>query len=130
MTIPLWCLGIVALLPYLLAGLGGYYKKTQLGYIDSENPREQFKLLTGNAIRVLPAQQNAWEALGLFTATVLIAHLAGANAELSAFASIIFVLTRLVHPFLYIGNYAKARSAIVILGLLSCIFMILLASMA
>ena len=130
MTTPLWCLLIIALLPYVLAGLGGYYRIKQFGAIDNNDPRLQSSRLEGVGARVWAAQQNAWEALGLFTATVVIAHLAGADADQSAIAALVFLITRIIHPILYIANLATLRSVVFGIGLLSCAYMFVLAANA
>ena len=41
MTTPLWCLVIVAILPYLLGFLGGYFRMRQFGSLDNKHPRFQ-----------------------------------------------------------------------------------------
>ena len=130
MTIPLWCLLVVALIPYILAGVGGYYRAKQFGSVDNNDPRVQYSHMEGPGGRVWAAQQNAWEALGLFTATIVIAHLAGADADKMAIASIVFLVTRILHPILYIANLATLRSIIVGIGLLSCVYMFVLAASA
>lgn len=75
MTTPMWCLLVIAFMPYVLALLGIYYRIEQFGDWDNANPRAQYARLEGAGWRVWAAQQNAWEALGLFTATVAVAHL-------------------------------------------------------
>src|SRR6185503_2761807 len=104
MTIPLWCLMVLALIPYLLAALGGYMRKQQLGVMDNHHPRIQNAQLTGVGARVWAAQLNAWEALTLFTATVAVAHFAGADPRRFAVASVLFLCARLLHPVCYIAD--------------------------
>ena len=72
MTTPLIALVIVALLPYVLAGMGGPFRIKQFGKIDNNHPRQQYSQLTGMGGRVWAAQQNAWEALAIFTAAVAV----------------------------------------------------------
>jgi len=128
MTTPMWCLLVIAFMPYVLALLGIYYRIEQFGDWDNANPRAQYARLEGAGWRVWAAQQNAWEALGLFTATVAVAHLAGADAEKSAVAAVVFLATRLLHPVLYVANLATLRSIAVGVGLFSCIYMFVLAA--
>lgn len=128
MTIPFWCVVIVAFIPYLLAGTGLYFRITQLGGWDNDNPRTQYAQLEGAGWRVWAAQLNAWEALGLFTAVVVIAHLAGADPDKSAIAALVFVATRVLHPALYAANLATLRSVTVTTGLLSCAYLVYLAA--
>jgi uncharacterized MAPEG superfamily protein len=117
MTTPFRCLFIVAILPYLLAGLGGYLRVKQLGHADNNHPRLQASQLTGPAARALAAQANAWEALGVFGTVVIVAHLVGADPQTSATASLIYLATRLAHPVLYISNFATARTLVFTVGL-------------
>jgi len=130
MTTPMWCLLVIAFLPYALALLGIYYRIKQFGDWDNDNPRAQYARLEGAGWRAWAAQQNAWEALGLFTATVAVAHLAGADPEKSAVAAIVFLATRLLHPVLYVANLATLRSIVVAIGLFSCAYIFVLAASA
>lgn len=126
MTIPLWCLFIVSLLPYGLAGAGNYYRLKSPGGLDNQNPRAQIAKLDGPGARAYAAQQNAWEALGLFTAAVLINHLAHGDPQSSALAAMIFVVARLLHAVAYIRNWDKARTGIFCIGLICCIALVVL----
>ncbi len=130
MTTPFWCLLVVAFIPYVLALVAIPYRIKQFGDWDNDNPRAQYARLEGPGWRVWASQQNAWEALGLFTATVVVAHLAGADPEKSAIAAVVFVATRLLHPVLYVANLATLRSIAVTAGLFSCIYLFVLAARA
>ena len=130
MTIPFWCVVMVAFLPYVLAGIGLYFRITQLGGWDNDNPRAQYAQLEGTGWRVWAAQLNAWEALALFTAVVVIAHLAGADPDESAVAAIVFVITRIIHPLRYAANLSTLRSLTVVTGLMSCVYLVYLAANA
>ena len=126
MTTPLWCLLIVMLMPIALAGVGGYFRTKQLGTLDNEDPREQIKSLTGAGSRAYAAQQNAWEALALFTAAVLTAHVLGADPERSAQLAVAFVAFRALHAVCYIGGWATLRSLMFMGGLVSLIWLFVL----
>lgn len=126
MTTPLWCLLIVMLMPIVLAGVGGYFRTKQLGTLDNEDPREQIKSLTGAGSRAYAAQQNAWEALALFTAAVLTAHVLMADPERSAQLAIAFVAFRVLHAVCYIGGWATARSLMFMGSLVSLIWLFVL----
>jgi uncharacterized MAPEG superfamily protein len=117
MTTPLACLMIVAFLPYLLAWVGGYFKLRQFGRLDNKNPRQQAARLEGVGARMAAAQANAWEALGLFTAAIVIAHLGGQDPGRVASLSKLFVGTRLLHPVLYGLDLDKLRSLVFVIGL-------------
>ncbi len=117
MTTPFWCLLVVAVMPYVLAAVGGYFRVRQLGVLDNNHPRIQATRLEGIAARAWAAQQNAWEALGVFGAAVFLAHLTHADAAASATASQIYLATRIAHPILYLANQATVRTLVFIVGL-------------
>ena len=128
MTIPFWCLLIIVIIPYLLAGASGYFRANQLGKIDLNNPREQATLLTGAGARVYAAQQNAWEATAVFAAAVLVAHFLGADPEMSANLAMAFVGFRILHAVAYVADWAPVRSALFLGGLVSAIWLFVLGS--
>lgn len=130
MTIPFWCLMIVAFIPYFLALAGGYMKKRQFGSMDNADPRTQAQQLTGAGARTWASQSNAWEALGFFTAAVVVAHLAGADPERSAVAAVVFLATRILHPVFYLANLAALRSLAVTVGLGAGAYLFFLAAAA
>jgi uncharacterized MAPEG superfamily protein len=122
-TTPFWCLLLVAVLPYVLAGIGGYLRIQQLGTLDAKHPRVQALELRGIAARAYGAQENAWEALALFGTAVVVAHLAGADPRLSALASVVFVIARLLHAAMYLANRAPLRTAVFLVGLGCCVWL-------
>jgi uncharacterized MAPEG superfamily protein len=126
MTIPFWCLLITLLLPYVLAGVGGYYRKKSFGEMDNKDPRTQAAQLEGEGARAYAAQQNAWEALAAFSVAVFIAHLSNADQKQSAIASMLFVITRIIHPIVYIKDIDKARTAVFVLGVVCCLWLLVL----
>jgi uncharacterized MAPEG superfamily protein len=117
MTTPFRCLFILAVLPYVLAGLGGYLRVKQLGHADNNHPRIQALKLQGAAARALAAQANAWEALTVFGIVAIVAHLVGADAAKSATASLVYLATRIAHPVLYIADLATVRTLVFTVGL-------------
>jgi uncharacterized MAPEG superfamily protein len=109
-TTPFWCLLIAIFLPYALAGTSVYFKQKQFGTVDNNNPRVQAAALQGAGARAYAAQQNAWEALPVFAVSVVVAHLAGADAGSSATASVVWVAARILHGFFYVSDLATPRS--------------------
>jgi uncharacterized MAPEG superfamily protein len=123
-TTPLWCLLIVALLPYPLAFLGGYFKTRQFGAIDNKHPRQQTAKLEGAGARAAAAQANAWEALALFTAVIAVLSFANPEAARGATAanlSLGFVATRVLHPICYLANIDVVRSIVFLAGIVCAI---------
>jgi uncharacterized MAPEG superfamily protein len=123
MTTPLACLMIVALMPYVCAWTGAYFKYKQFGTIDNKNPRQQTARLEGIGARAAAAQANAWEALGVFTAAVVTSHLAGATTGKVAFLAQLFVVTRIAHLVLYLLDLDLLRSGVWIVGFVCAISM-------
>lgn len=121
MTTPFWCLLFVVLVPYILAAIGGKLRVDQLGSLDNQHPRVQAHELRGVAARAYAAQQNAWEAVGIFTAAVVVSHLAGASPAAAASASLAFVLARILHAVAYIANIPVVRSLAFLASLLCCL---------
>ncbi|GAA4880164.1 MAPEG family protein [Ferrimonas pelagia] len=107
----------LALLPYLLAGYNGLYKRQHLGGIDMHHPRQQDARLENKAHRIAASQRNAWEALGFFSACVLAALLREVPPQTLTTPAILFFITRLLHPIFYIGDWPPARSLTVVIGI-------------
>ncbi len=110
MTTPLWCLVIATFLPFVWAFSGHAFRQRQFGNIDNNHPRLQQAQLTGVGARALAAQQNAWEALAMFTPAVLIAHLHGATSGHAAIAAMLFIAARVAHGSLYLAGLSSLRS--------------------
>ena len=117
MTIPFQCLAVVALLPYVTGWTAGYFRYRQFGRIDNKNPRRQQAALEGVGARAYAAHANAWEALSLFTAAVVVAHLSNADPRMASTLSIGFVATRILHPILYLADLDVLRSLVFVAGL-------------
>ncbi len=130
MTTPFWCLLVTIFLPYILSGIAGYLKVREFGSLDNKYPRAQTAQLTGLGARVSAAQLNAWEALPVFSAAVLVAHASGADPDASATASLIFVVARVLHAVFYAANLDVLRSLIFFVGIGACIRLFLLAAQA
>ncbi|MGJ8687676.1 MAG: MAPEG family protein [Spongiibacteraceae bacterium] len=128
MTTLLWCLLVACLMPIVLAGMGGYFKKQQFGALDNNNPRAQSALLTGTGARVVAAQGNAWEALAIFTAAVLVVQTTGVDAAKTALVGQIFIAARVAHAFFYIRDIDILRSLSFMVGLGCCICLFVMAA--
>ena len=126
MTLPLICLLIIIAIPFVLAGVGGYFRRSQLGSLDNHSPRQQARELSGAGARVYAAQKNAWEATAVFTAAVLTAHVVGADPRMSCWLAMAFVAFRVLHAICYIADWATPRSLTFIGGLVSAVWLFLL----
>ena len=130
MTKPFWCLSIMLLLPYVLAGLGGYYKIRQFGALDNHHLRSQAAELEGIRARVWAAQQNGWEAVAVFAPAVLVAYIAGADLGPPSWTALVVMGARLLYTVYYIADLATLRSLIFAVGLDCCIWLFVLAARA
>jgi len=128
MTIPLACLAVVALLPYVCAWTGGFFRYRQFGALDNKSPRTQQAAMEGIGARAQAAQANAWEALPFFTAAVVVSHLAGADPVKAARLSEIFVATRVLHPILYLADRDVLRSLVFLVGFACVVGLFLIAA--
>jgi uncharacterized MAPEG superfamily protein len=128
MTTPLWCLVIATFLPFVWAFSGHSFRHRQLGNIDNNHPRLQQAQLTGVAARALAAQQNAWEALAMFTPAVLVAHLQGATSGHAAIAAMLFIAARIAHGCFYLADLSSLRSLSWMVGAGSVIWLFTLAA--
>ena len=118
MSILLACLFAGVLLPIVLAWVSGYYRVQQFGSFDNKHPRAQSAQLEGVGARAVAAQQNAWEALAVFTAGV-VAH--GAWGEASAVVTILALVwlgARILHAVFYLADLDALRSLVFLVGTL------------
>lgn len=124
MTIAYWCVLIAGLMPYVLTG---YAKSTARGY-DNRAPRDWQSRLEGRAARAHWAHLNAFEAFPLFTAAVIIAHLAGVEQGILDLLAMAFIAARVVYSILFVAGIAVLRSVVWALGLFACIALFVLAA--
>lgn len=122
MNIVLASLLITTLLPIICSWVSGYYRHKQLGTVDNKCPRLQITQLEGAGHRAVAAQQNSWEALGMYTAALLALHIAGvAIATVSTWA-MVFVAARVVYVACYLANQDILRSLSFLVGFGTCIY--------
>ena len=55
---------------------------------------------------------------------------AGADPDASALASIVFLVTRVLHPVAYVANLSTLRSIVFLVGLAACVRLFALAAQA
>jgi uncharacterized MAPEG superfamily protein len=128
MTIPLWCLAVATFLPLLLAMVASSLRIRQFGNLDNKLPRAQQAQQVGAGARAYAAQQNAWEALAMFTPAVLVAHVCNPGAAQASTAALIFLGARIVHPLFYLADLDKLRSLAYGVGLACCIWLFAIAA--
>ena len=107
--------------PIVLAWVGGYFRMRAFGRVDNKHPRIQYAKLEGAGARAVGAQQNAWEALAMYTVAVLIAYASGLDLHTLTTPALVFILARVLHPVFYIANMDKLRSLVFMVGVGCCI---------
>lgn len=105
MTVALWCVLAAGLLPYVAAGIA----KAGAGY-DNHDPRGWLARQHGFRSRANAAQANAFEALPLFAAAVLTAHLLHGPQRAADALALGFVGMRVLHLACYLADRAALRS--------------------
>jgi uncharacterized MAPEG superfamily protein len=127
MTIPLWCLLIATFLPFPWTFIAAWLRQRQFGVIDNHSPRQQQAQLSGAGARAVAAHQNAWEALAMFTAAVLTAHVNGATTGQAATAAMLFIAARIFHGVFYLADLDKLRSLAFAVGAGAVVWLFVLA---
>ena len=117
MSILLFVLFIGALLPIALSWVGGYYRAQQFGSVDNKNPRGQSAALEGAGASALAAQQNAWEALAMFTAAVVAHTVKGGDEGIASVLALAWLGSRILHAVFYLANLDALRSLVFLVGL-------------
>jgi uncharacterized MAPEG superfamily protein len=123
MTSVLWCLLFVAIMPILLAIVGGYFRTKEPDGLDNNHPRQQIQALSGAGARAYAAQQNAWEALAIFTAAVVSAYISPADPATATQLALGFVGFRVLHAGSYLANLAVLRGVAFAGGMVCAIWL-------
>ncbi|MAI25606.1 MAG: MAPEG family protein [Myxococcota bacterium] len=110
MSVLIICLFIGAILPIALSWVGGYFRMQQFGKVDNKNPRAQSAGLEDTGARAVAAQQNAWEALALFTAGVVAFHARESVSDIAGILAMVWVAARVLHAIFYLIDLDVLRS--------------------
>ena len=117
MSIALWCVLFMGLLPIVVGGvskkLGGRY--------DNNDPRGQALGYKGMAKRAYAAHQNSFEAFSLFAVAILVAEMKGAPRGTVDFLALAVVGLRLGYVAAYMADKSVVRSVVWVLALLATI---------
>ena len=117
MTIAFWCVLAAGLMPFALTAIA----KATGSRFDNRDPRAWQSRLTGLPARAHAAHLNSFEALPLFAAGVVIAHIAGAPPERIDALALAFVALRVGFSLCYLAGWATLRSVLWVLALLACV---------
>jgi uncharacterized MAPEG superfamily protein len=111
MTIALWCILAMTVLPILCAGLS-----KSGASVNNAAPRLDMERLGGWRRRLDWAQRNHHEALPPFAAAVLVAYVTHAPTGWADALAVAFVLIRIAYTAAYAFDRPSLRSAIWTLG--------------
>lgn len=117
MTVALWCILIVMILPPLCA-LIAKLSSGRFGMQHNHDPRAFLDTLSGLPRRAHAAQQNSYEAFPAFAAAVLVADIVG-NAEqvTQDVLGVMYITSRLLFIICYLADWAILRSIVWFAGL-------------
>lgn len=104
------------LLPYafaIIAKVAGGFKLK-----DNQNPREFLAKTTGLAARANAVQQNSFESLPLFIASILMAEYLVVPQFIIMKLGMIYIALRVIYGLCYLANLSTLRSIIWFLSLL------------
>ena len=93
---------------------------------DNQNPRAFLEKSTGLASRANAAQQNSYESLPLFIASILMAEYMVVPQSLVMTFGIAYLVFRVIYGICYLANWSTLRSIVWLLSLLCPITLLLL----
>lgn len=124
-TVAIWAMMMASVLPFLFAmlakALGGF------GMADNSHPRGVVTKFTGKAARAHAAQQNSFESLPIFLASVIVAMLFFVPQIVVNYLAVMYVALRVVYGIAYIVNLPTLRSIIWALSMVCCFMLFYLA---
>ena len=131
MTIPMWCLLVGMILPYIWAFASVPFRVRQLGAVDLAYPRAQAEQLVDAGSAVVGSQGNAWEALIVFAVANLMAFMAGVSPEGSwSIAALVWLVARVFHGVFYVGNIPTLRVICFVTGMAMSLWIVFMAATA
>lgn len=116
-------LAFLCVIPYIMASVSVYFRKQQLGKVDNTNPREQYAHLQGAGARAVAAQQNAWEALGVYSAALVSVAVSGVEVVHLEKAAIIVLIGRVLHGIFYLSDLDKLRTLSFTIAITACFYL-------
>ena len=125
--LPLACVAVAFLLIYVPRMLVMKAQQQEPGGLDNKDPRDQQARLTGEARRAQAAHNNAFETFPPFAAAVLACELRHVSERWTTILAIVFVVARVIYPWLYIKGIDKARSGVWTIGFGATIALFVLA---
>lgn len=116
MSLALWCVLAMAVMPYLVVG----FAKMGPG-LDNDHPRDWALSLKGIKKRAHAAHLNCFEAFPFFAAGIVIAQMLSVHQPLLDALAAAFVAVRVLYVALYLANFATLRSLVWSIGFFICL---------
>lgn len=113
-----------SLLPYVFTAIAKIASGFNLK--DNQNPREFLAKTTGIAARANAAQQNSFESLPFFLASILMAEYLVMPNVIISYLGIAYLVLRLLYGCAYLANWATLRSILWLLSMACPILLLLL----
>nr|WP_315043017.1 MAPEG family protein [uncultured Moraxella sp.] len=117
----IWAMIIASILPMFFAYLAKFFAEFKTK--DNENPREFSAKTTGIASRANAAQQNSYETLPIFLASVIIALLFFVPTVIVSKVAWLYVILRILYGLAYMANWATLRSVLWAVGFACPLFL-------
>lgn len=129
MTPELTALTLAALLQMLQLTLYSVAGQKQVGTRTALKPRDEGISLTGKAGRIQRAMNNHFEGLILFGIGVMVITYSGKNDDMTALASGLYLLARILYIPAYVFGWVPWRSLIWAVGFFATLYLLLAALM-
>ena len=129
MTPELTALTLAALLQMLQLTLYSVAGQKQVGTRTALKPRDEGISLTGKAGRIHRAMNNHFEGLILFGIGVMVITYSGKNDDMTALASGLYLLARILYIPAYVFGWVPWRSLIWAVGFFATLYLLLAALM-
>ncbi|SHH91304.1 MAPEG family protein [Marivita hallyeonensis] len=129
MTPELTALTLAALLQMLQFVAYSITAQRQVGRKYAASPRDEPVQITGIAGRLQRALNNHFEGLILFGIAVMVITYSGQNSEMTALASALYLIARILYVPAYAFGWAPWRSLIWFIGFLATLYILIAALM-
>lgn len=124
-SVAIWTMIIASVLPLLFALMAKMMGGFKLA--DNAHPRDSLASLTGRAARAHAVQQNSFETLPVFLASVIVAMLFFVPQVVVNYLAVMYILLRVGYGIAYIINLPTLRSIIWALSMVCCLMLFYLA---
>jgi uncharacterized MAPEG superfamily protein len=129
MTPELTALTLATLLQVLQFAAYSVVAQKQVGTRYAASPRDEPRQLTGKAGRLQRAMNNHFEGLILFGIAVMVITYSGQNSSMTALASALYLIARVLYVPAYVLGLAPWRSLVWFVGFAATVYLLIIALM-